>query len=179
MSLLVLALGVIVGLLLVQCKQQQRMIKILEWNRNFNCYTGSATEHYGDELIRREQRRVKSGLVVLCAADIAGMGEMNDRVGEVATNYLMAQILTYLSSKRDILLLGQKNYGDEFAWFCNVEDAQHLCDSIDIRAKELGFKGAYSHWAVINPDESFQQVSDSLMEQVYEIKKERKRKAST
>jgi GGDEF domain-containing protein len=144
----------------------RQRIERLSINPNFNTYTRVAGFERATQL---DRRHAPSGQLALVAIDIAGMGALNKKIGELAVN---RRIRVLLSRLRGVALHHQLNSGDEFVLYCDSADAAGLCNRIYWIARALGFSGAYCAWLPLVSLEEAEliETANRAMETVYKQK---------
>ena len=141
-------------------------------NDNFGCYNRSGAKVRGNEFIQRERRRVDSGELCMLACDVAGMGTLNSKIGELAVNQRVSDALSFIRTWRGIEFVSQVNSGDEFAFICHENDAEGIMDRINALFKVCGFDGAYTAKVELMSD--YIESANMGMQLVYEVKQKNK-----
>ena len=149
---------------------RRRLLSNAYINSNFNCYTRVGAEVVGNELLRKERRRIASGQLAMITFDVAGMGEKNIEIGELAVNAAIKSVLDDIKSWRGVRFLSQINSGDEFAIVVDRVDVDGIAIRIDELLKLAGFKGAYVASLLIDPSHSYFDAAHKGMESVYKVK---------
>jgi len=148
-------------------QQLKEALTLAYRSSNFNCYNRSGGEVHGADIIRRERRRCSSGELHMICLDIAGLGVMNQRIGEPAVNLKVSECLQAVQAMRGVELVAQLNSGDEFTLLVDSVDAEGVVS----RARGLfiasGFDGLYAAVGAIDPEKSYVQNADCLMKSVY------------
>ncbi|MBW4635742.1 MAG: hypothetical protein KME30_28845 [Iphinoe sp. HA4291-MV1] len=89
------------------------------------------------------RRRIASGELIMICSDIAGVGQRNCEIGEVAVNEAITEALATIRSWRGVFFISQLNSGDEFVFIVDRADAAGLFPRIDAVFRSYGFNGAY------------------------------------
>jgi len=137
---------------------------------NFGCLNRNGGESQGTTLISLERRRCSSGELVMVAADIAGMGALNQRVGETVVNSKVRDCLRTLSSMRGVEFTAQLNSGDEFVFIVDSVDADGIVQRMRGLFIAAGFDGLYAAAGAIDPDKTYVENANRLMNGVYLLK---------
>ena len=142
-------------------------------NDNFGCFNRAGAIALGNKFIKREQRRVKSGDLVMVAIDIAGMGQKNAEIGEIAVNEAIAKSLAEIKKFREVEFISQLNSGDEFCFVCDAGDAIGLIERMNRTFISHGFnEGIYAATVTICGD--YVSTANRGMQEVYKIKMSKK-----
>lgn len=163
--------------LIQQITENQRLVALLEQayiSDNFGCYNRRGGEIKGNEFLFKERRKVASGELVMLCCDIAGMGNLNTKIGELAVNVAVKNSLETIRSWRGVQFISQLNSGDEFIFIIDKGDIE-IIDRMDIIFKECGFDGVYTATSPVTTD--FIGSANILMGEIYQIKRQKKEKA--
>ena len=148
-------------------QQLKAALAIAYQSTNFGCYNRSGGEIHGADIIRRERRRCSSGELVMICFDVAGLGSMNQRIGETAVNLRVSECLKFVQGMRGIELVAQLNSGDEFTLLVDSADAEGVVSRARSLFVSSGFDGLYAAVGAIDPEKSYVQNADCLMKSVY------------
>jgi hypothetical protein len=138
-------------------------------NDNFGCYTRLGGIVNGSKIIKRDRRKIASGKIVLIACDVAGMGLLNSKIGEIAVNNAVKSALLEVKSWRGVKLIAQVNSGDEFAIILDSVDAAGVVGKLQSLFVSHGFKGVYT--AITTLNQGYQHATVKGMETVYNEKR--------
>jgi len=134
---------------------------------NFSCLNRGGGEVHGADIIRRERRRCSSGELHMICFDIAGLGALNQRIGETAVNLKVSECLQVVQGMRGVELVAQLNSGDEFTLLVDSADAEGVVSRARSMFIESGFDGLYAAVGAIDPEKSYAQNANCLMKSVY------------
>jgi len=148
-------------------QQLKAALAIAYQSSNFNCYNRSGGEVYGAALLVQERRRCASGQLVMVCADIAGMGALNQRLGETVVNSKVRSCLRTLASMRGVEFTAQLNSGDEFVFIVDGSDSDGIVQRMRSLFVEAGFSGLYAAGGAIDPSKTYAENADRLMNGVY------------
>lgn len=160
-----LVLIYLVGLLAYLYYHKHCKLEIAYINPNFDCYTRMGGIEKSARLIKREQRRVAFGQLVVVAFDVAGMGTLNSLIGEEAVNTSMKSALADVRKWRGVWFTSQVNSGDEFSLIVDVADAPGIRRKLNTTFKAHGFVGAYTGVALL--DNGYEAAMVKAMKKVY------------
>lgn len=138
-------------------------------NSNFNCYNRNGAEVKGNRFLETERRRAESGELAMICFDVAGMGNRNQEIGELAVNEAIAAAIGEIKAWRGIEFFSQLNSGDEFVLLTDKVHTAGILDKLDVLFKTHGFEGIYG--TVENVVDCYIESANKAMEKVYELKK--------
>jgi len=153
--------------LMVENRQLKAALAIAYMSSNFGCFNRGGGESQGAALINLERRRCSSGAMVMICLDIGGLGALNQLIGESAVNTKVRDCLKTVQGWRGISFVAQLNSGDEFVLMTDSVDAKGLIERMRGLFISTGFSGLYAAVGTINPDETYVQNANRLMELVY------------
>ena len=172
-----IALIVIVIALLIINLHLTKTIKQACINPDFGCYNKFGGQRLGAQFIKKEKRKLASGVLLLMVCDIGGMGLLNDLVGEAEVNNRIKKALENIRTWRGLYNFeAQINSGDEFAFFVDAVDAKGVGDRMNKLFQFHGFSGVYYATREVKSNNFFQEAQ-MAMEEVYVLKKMLKAKA--
>jgi len=148
-------------------QQLKAALAIAYISSNFGCFNRNGGESHGTTLLSLERRRCASGELVMICADIAGMGALNQRLGETVVNSKVRGCLRSLASMRGVEFTAQLNSGDEFVFIVDGSDSDGIVQRMRSLFVEAGFSGLYAAGGAIDPSKTYAENADRLMNGVY------------
>jgi hypothetical protein len=164
---------ILTTILIQQILENNKLKDLLEkayLSDNFGCFNRVGGEIKGNEYLLKERRRVLTGELVMLCCDIAGMGNLNSRIGELAVNAAIKGNLDTIKTWRNVKFISQLNSGDEFVFIVHKEDTE-IINRIDILFKQCGFDGVYAAIADIDYNKDYICNANTIMREIYELKK--------
>jgi len=148
-------------------QQLRAALAIAYQSTNFGCFNRCGGESHGTTLLSLERRRCASGDLVMICADIAGMGILNQRLGETVVNSKVRSCLRTLASMRGVEFTAQLNSGDEFVFIVDHADSNGIVQRMRGLFIAAGFSGLYTDVGIIDPSVSYAENANRLMQKVY------------